>query len=76
MGLLDIPKVLNPKGVLVTDGPVSDFLEKVIKELEFVKVPAYASGNKVFFFLDSTVRKNVHNYLYKKQDYLFYTIIV
>jgi hypothetical protein len=32
----------------------------------------------VFFilcFLDSTARKNIHYELYKKQDYLFYTII-
>jgi hypothetical protein len=35
-----------------------------------------AGGEVVFFFLDSTVRKNIHNNLYKKQDYLFYTIIV
>jgi hypothetical protein len=28
------------------------------------------------FFSDSTARKNIHNNLYKKQDYLFYTIIV
>jgi hypothetical protein len=27
-------------------------------------------------FLDSTARRNVHNNLYEKQDYLFYTIIV
>mmetsp|Transcript_25604 Transcript_25604/g.24468 ORF Transcript_25604/g.24468 Transcript_25604/m.24468 type:complete len:442 (-) Transcript_25604:70-1395(-) len=52
MGLLDIPKVPNPKGVLVTDGPVSDFLEKVIEELEFVKVPAYASGNRALMLLE------------------------
>jgi hypothetical protein len=29
-----------------------------------------------FFFLDSTARKNIHSNLYKKQNYLFYTIIV
>lgn len=52
MGLLDIPKETNPRGVLVTDGPVSDFLEKVIKELEFVKVPAYASGNRALMLLE------------------------
>jgi hypothetical protein len=25
----------------------------------------------IFYFLDSTARKNMHNNLYKKQDYLF-----
>jgi hypothetical protein len=30
----------------------------------------------LFVFLDSTARKNIQNKLYKKQDYLFYTIIV
>jgi hypothetical protein len=30
----------------------------------------------IFNFLDSTARKNIHKNLYKKQDYLFYTIIV
>lgn len=30
-----------PSGVLVTDGAVSTFLEKVIEELDFVKVSRY-----------------------------------
>jgi hypothetical protein len=30
----------------------------------------------IYFFLDSTARKNVHNNLYKKVNYLFYTIVV
>jgi hypothetical protein len=28
------------------------------------------------FFLDSTIRKKIHYNLYKKQDYLFNTIII
>lgn len=52
MGLLDVAKVPNPKGVLVTDGAVSVFLEKVIEELQFVKVPAYASGNRALMLLE------------------------
>jgi 3'-phosphoadenosine 5'-phosphosulfate (PAPS) 3'-phosphatase len=52
MGLLDIPKVPNPRGVLVTDGAVSQFLEEVIKELKFEKVPAYASGNRALMLLE------------------------
>lgn len=52
MGLLDIPKVLKPNGILVTDGAVSTFLEKVIEELKFEKVPAYASGNRVLMLLE------------------------
>jgi 3'-phosphoadenosine 5'-phosphosulfate (PAPS) 3'-phosphatase len=52
MGLLDIPKVPNPRGVLVTDGAVSLFLEKVIEELKFEKVPAYASGNRALMLLE------------------------
>jgi N-acetyltransferase 10 len=31
---------------------------------------------RYFSFLDSTARKKIHNNLYKKQDYLFSTIIV
>jgi hypothetical protein len=38
------------------------------------------SGNSflffIFYFLHSTARKNIHNNSYKKQDHLFYTIIV
>lgn len=52
MGLLDIPKVPNPRGVLVTDGQVSLFLEKVIEELKYEKVPAYASGNRALMLLE------------------------
>jgi hypothetical protein len=42
----------------------------------------YEEGDRVeemdfhFFFLDSTARKNMQNNLYKKQDYLFFTITV
>jgi hypothetical protein len=30
----------------------------------------YRRSKGIFFFLDSTARKNIHNNLYKKQDYL------
>lgn len=52
MGYLDIPDHPNPKGVLVTDGQVSPFLEKVIEELKYEKVPAYASGNRALMLLE------------------------
>jgi NAD/NADP transhydrogenase beta subunit len=34
------------------------------------------AGMPSFFLLDSAVRKNGPNNLYKKQDYLFYTFMV
>lgn len=52
MGVLDIPATPNPRGVLVTDGTVTPFLEQVIEELQFVKVPAYASGNRALMLIE------------------------
>jgi hypothetical protein len=37
---------------------------------------SFSKGLFFLFFLDSTARKNMYNFLYKKQDYLFYAIIV
>lgn len=45
MGYLDLAKVPNHSGVLVTDGQVSPFLDGVITELGFQKVPAYGKKN-------------------------------
>ena len=47
MGYLDLAKVPNHSGVLVTDGQVSPFLDGVIAELGFQKVPAY--GNQPLY---------------------------
>jgi len=51
-GELDMAQNPNPRGVLVSDGVVTPFLENVIKELDFVKVPAYASGNRALMLLE------------------------
>lgn len=52
MGFLDSPANPNPRGVLVTDGQVSPFLNTVIEELKFEKVPAYASGNRALMLIE------------------------
>jgi len=52
MGYLDLAKVPNHSGVLVTDGQVSPFLDGVISELGFQKVPAYASGNRALMLVE------------------------
>lgn len=52
MGFLDQAETPNPTGVLVTDGQVTPFLEKVIEELKFQKVPAYASGNRALMLVE------------------------
>lgn len=49
---LDMAKVPKPTGVLVSDGVNTPFLEKVIEELQYEKVPCYASGNRALMLLE------------------------
>jgi len=52
MGNLDYPKTPNPRGMLVTDGKVSNFLVRLIAELGYEKVPSLASGNRALMLLE------------------------
>jgi 3'-phosphoadenosine 5'-phosphosulfate (PAPS) 3'-phosphatase len=52
MGYLDLQRPSKHSGVLVTDGQVSPFLNSVISELGFEKVPAYASGNRALMLIE------------------------
>eukprot|EP01038_Epipyxis_sp_PR26KG_P008687 gene8687-11738_t len=52
MGNLDMAVVPNPTGLLITDGKVSPFISKVIDELNFVRVPSLASGNRAMMLLE------------------------
>jgi len=51
-GFLDSPKVPNNKGILVSDGVVTPFVENVISGLGYVKVPCYASGNRALMLIE------------------------
>jgi 3'-phosphoadenosine 5'-phosphosulfate (PAPS) 3'-phosphatase len=52
MGNLDYAKVPNPRGMLVTDGKVSNFMVRLITELGYEKVPSLASGNRALMLLE------------------------
>ena len=52
MGVLDMAKVPKPKGMLITDGKVSKFIDNVVKEVGFEKVPSLASGNRAMMILE------------------------
>lgn len=52
MGELDMADYPNPKGVLVTDGSVSPFLNNLIEELGYQKVNSVASGNRALMLLE------------------------
>lgn len=54
MGYLDLQRPPKHSGVLVTDGQVSPFLNSVISELGFEKVPAYASGNRALMLIEGS----------------------
>jgi 3'-phosphoadenosine 5'-phosphosulfate (PAPS) 3'-phosphatase len=53
MGNLDMAKTPNPKGLLVTDGKMSKFIEELIKEGGFNKVNSLASGNRALMVLEN-----------------------
>lgn len=52
MGNLDMATQPKPKGLLITDGKVSKFIENLITELGFEKVPSLASGNRAMMLLE------------------------
>lgn len=52
MGYLDIPEVLKPKGLLITDAKVSPFISNLIDELGWERVPSLASGNRALMLLE------------------------
>lgn len=51
-GVLDIPDEPAPKGLLITDGKVSPFLNAVIDTAGFYKVPSVASGNRALMIVE------------------------
>jgi len=51
-GVLDIPDVLNPKGLLITDGKVSPFIKSTIENSGMNMVPSLASGNRVLMLVE------------------------
>lgn len=51
-GVLDMARVPNPKGCLITDGKVSPFIAKTIDELGYNLVPSLASGNRAMMLLE------------------------
>jgi 3'-phosphoadenosine 5'-phosphosulfate (PAPS) 3'-phosphatase len=51
-GVLDVPDVLNPKGVLITDGKVSPFIMSTIENSGMNMVPSLASGNRVLMLIE------------------------
>lgn len=52
MGELDMAEVPQPKGMLVTDGQVSPFINQLIDELEYERVSSVASGNRAMMLLE------------------------
>lgn len=51
-GVLDMARVPNSKGCLITDGKVSPFIAKTIDELGYNLVPSLASGNRAMMLLE------------------------
>lgn len=51
-GVLDMAETPNPKGMLVTDAKVSDFIVQLTFELGYVRVPSLASGNRALMLLE------------------------
>jgi 3'(2'), 5'-bisphosphate nucleotidase len=52
MGNLDMAEVPNHRGLLITDGKASKFIENLITELGYTKVPSLASGNRALMILE------------------------
>jgi len=50
--VLDVPTTPQPRGMLVTDARVSDFIVQLTFELGFVRVPSLASGNRALMLLE------------------------
>lgn len=52
MGHLDTAITPNPNGILVTDGKISPFMNKVIDKMGYEKVNSLASGNRALMLLE------------------------
>mmetsp|Transcript_6318 Transcript_6318/g.13948 ORF Transcript_6318/g.13948 Transcript_6318/m.13948 type:complete len:474 (-) Transcript_6318:86-1507(-) len=52
MGHLDMADYPNPRGLLVTDGKISDFISRLIVEMGYQKVNSLASGNRALMLLE------------------------
>ena len=50
--VLDLPATPQPRGMLVTDARVSDFIVQLTFELGYVRVPSLASGNRALMLLE------------------------
>ena len=50
--VLDVPATPQPRGMLVTDARVSDFIVQLTFELGYVRVPSLASGNRALMLLE------------------------
>jgi len=51
-GVLDTPDEINSKGMLITDGKVSPFINSVIENSGMNMVPSLASGNRVLMLVE------------------------
>jgi 3'(2'), 5'-bisphosphate nucleotidase len=49
---LDLPATPNTRGFLTTNGKISPFIEELIKELGYVRVPSGGAGNKMLMLLE------------------------
>lgn len=52
VGNLDIPAVPNPRGLLTSNGGISNFIVALIQELGFERVPSGGAGNKMLMLLE------------------------
>jgi 3'(2'), 5'-bisphosphate nucleotidase len=51
-GVLDYATTPNPKGLLTSNGGISLFIESLMKELGYVRVPSGGAGNKMMMLLE------------------------
>jgi len=52
MGELDMAETPHPRGMLITDGKVSPFIDGLIDELKYERVSSVASGNRAMMLLE------------------------
>lgn len=50
--VLDFPSVSNPKGLLTSNGGISPFIQHLITNLGFERVPSGGAGNKMLMLLE------------------------
>lgn len=62
-GELDYANPPNLRGVLVSDGVNTPFLEKTIETLGYSKVPCYASGNRALMLLEGVCHRITQYFL-------------